>query len=323
MRTLNIILALAVASLDASPDVRAQLPHVSFIAVDTGVTLEVIDWGGSGRPVVLLAGNGQTAHAFDEFAPSLTPFYHVYGITRRGFGASSRPLTGYRTDRRADDVLAILDSLALEKPVLAGHSLAGEELSSIGFRHPERVAALIYLDPSTGAYDDGTHGDFIVDVAEIKYHLDALRAAGAKGKAALMDSILTTLRHTDLPALESALAMMQDTLRFLPPVLNYPLMPPPTTGVAGAIDDGRQRYTSIHGPMLAIFQAPSAPTGLGIDSAATRRWLAQTPAFPGRFARGFPRATVVLLPNATHFVYRSNAGDVVAAMRAFIAGLPR
>jgi non-heme chloroperoxidase len=316
-------LAVIVALLGANHrSVGAQLSRVSLIAVDTGVKLEVIDWGGSGRPVVLLAGNGQTGHSFDDFAPLLAPFYHVYGITRRGFGASSRPTTGYRTDRRADDVLAVLDSLALRKPVLAGHSLAGEELSSIGSRHPDRVAGLIYLDAGGGAYDDGTHGDFIVDVAEVKYHLDALRAAGSKGKPARMDSILTILRQTDLPALESALAKMQDTLRFLPPVINYPLMPPPTTGVAGAIDDGRQRYRNIHGPMLAIFRAPPTPAGVGVDSVITRRWLEQTSEFPGRFARGFPHATVVLLPNATHFVFRSNSDAVLAAMRTFIDALP-
>ena len=322
MRTLTRVLAIGIAFLGVvEVPARAQAARVSFIAVDTGVKLEVVDWGGSGRPVVLLAGNGQTAHAFDDFAPLVAQFYHVYGITRRGFGASSKPATGYRTDRRADDVLAILDSLGLKHPVLAGHSLAGEELSSIGSRRPDRVAGLIYLDPSTGAYDDGTRGDFVVDVAEVKYHLDALRAAGAKGKAAVMDSLLTVLRQTDLPALQSALAKMQDTLRFLPPTLNFPLMPPPATGIAGAIDDGRQRYRSIHGAMLAIFRAPSTPAGVGIDSVITRRWLQQTPEFAGRFARGFPNATVVLLSNADHYVFRSNPDEVLIAMRNFIGHL--
>jgi metallo-beta-lactamase class B len=304
---------------------EAQVPRTSFISVDTNVKLEVLDWGGPGGPgraVVLLAGNGQTAHSFDDFAPLLARFYHVYAITRRGFGASSRPTTGYGTDRRADDVLAVVDSLKLTRPVIAGHSLGGEELSSIGARHSDRVSGLIYLDPSSGAYDDGKTGDFIVDVAEVKNHLDALRAAGAAGKAAQMDSVLTTLRRIDLPALETALARMQDTLRFLPPVLSYPLMPPPTTGIAGAIDDGRQRYRDIQGPLLAIFQAPESPARLGTDSAITQRWLQQTPAFPGRFARGFPHATIVLIPNSTHYVFRSNPTEVLAAMRAFIATLP-
>ena len=119
---------------------------VTFIEVQPGVKDEVLDWGGTGRPIVLLAGLGNTAHVFDSFVPRLTERYHVYGITRRGSGASSVPSVGYRADRLADDDLAILDSLHLVKPVLIGHSIAGEELSSIGTRHPDKVAALVYLE---------------------------------------------------------------------------------------------------------------------------------------------------------------------------------
>jgi pimeloyl-ACP methyl ester carboxylesterase len=56
--------------------------------VSDHVRLEVLDWGGSGRPLVLLPGGGDTAHVFDEFASTLTADFHVYGITRRGFGES-------------------------------------------------------------------------------------------------------------------------------------------------------------------------------------------------------------------------------------------
>src|SRR5712675_647719 len=59
--------------------------QVKFITVDKGVQLEVLDWSGSGRPLVFLAGGGDTAHVFDDFAPKLTADHHVYGITRRGF----------------------------------------------------------------------------------------------------------------------------------------------------------------------------------------------------------------------------------------------
>ncbi len=123
---------------------RDPSPHrVQFIPVERNVTLEVLDWGGSGKPLVLLAGLGNSAHVFDKFAPKLTAKYHVYGITRRGFGASSAPLTlrgrdvfGRSPRRRC---FAVLDALKLNRPVLAGHSIAGEELSSVGSRHPDRV----------------------------------------------------------------------------------------------------------------------------------------------------------------------------------------
>src|SRR5580658_6236222 len=75
---------------------RDPSPHkIQYIHVDDATNLEVLDWGGTGRPLVLLAGLGDTAHVFDDFAPKLTPEFHVYGITRRGFGSSSAPDSGY------------------------------------------------------------------------------------------------------------------------------------------------------------------------------------------------------------------------------------
>lgn len=73
--------------------------RIQFVPVDDGVQLEVLDWGGTGRPVVLLAGLGYTAHVFDGFAEKLATSCHVYGITRRGYGASSRPTSGYSAEQ--------------------------------------------------------------------------------------------------------------------------------------------------------------------------------------------------------------------------------
>ena len=131
--------------------------HVSrFVQVGQDVRLEVLDWGGAGRPLVLLAGGGDTAHVFDDFAPKLTSDFHVYGITRRGFGESGFAPVTAGAETFGDDVLAVLDALGLEKPVLAGHSIGGQELSSIGTRRPDRVAALVYLDAAYPyAFDNG------------------------------------------------------------------------------------------------------------------------------------------------------------------------
>ena len=106
-------------------------PHVTrFITVGKDLRLEVLDWGGSGRAVVLLAGGGDTAHVFDDFAPKLARDFHVYGITRRGFGQSGFvPASG--ADTYGDDVLAVTRALELNRPVLVGHSVGGQELSSV------------------------------------------------------------------------------------------------------------------------------------------------------------------------------------------------
>src|SRR6185369_12410010 len=104
-----------------------------------------------------------TGHSFDDFAEKFTAKHHVYAITRRGYGASDLPpLTdeNFDSDRLGDDVLAVMDALHIEKPVIAGHSVAGQELSSVGTRHPEKVSGLIYLDALFGfAFYDPSQPD--------------------------------------------------------------------------------------------------------------------------------------------------------------------
>lgn len=93
--------------------VTSDIPKIQFVTVEPAVKLEVLDWGGSGRELVVLAGLGRDAHAFKKFAPKLAEQYHVYGITRRGYGASDMPAVAadnYSADRLADDVLAIMDA---------------------------------------------------------------------------------------------------------------------------------------------------------------------------------------------------------------------
>jgi len=193
---------------------------VQFISVDTGVKLEVLDWGGSGRPLVLLAGLETTAHIFDDFAPKLTPQYHVYGITRRGCGASSAPNTGYSADRLGDDVLAVLDALKLNRPVLVGHSIAGEELSSVGTRHPDRIAGLIYLDAGYAyAYYDASRGDLTLDSADLQRKLEHM-TDGSPRQLPLIQGLL----KNDLPQFERDLQEME--ANFAP---NPPAPPGPTT----------------------------------------------------------------------------------------------
>jgi pimeloyl-ACP methyl ester carboxylesterase len=69
------------------------------------VNLEVLDWGGTGRPIVFV-GCYLSGHVYDDIAPKLTDQFHVYAVTRRGVGNSDRPLTGYDPQRRAADMRA-------------------------------------------------------------------------------------------------------------------------------------------------------------------------------------------------------------------------
>jgi non-heme chloroperoxidase len=107
---------------------RDRTPHkIQFVTVEENVKLEVVDWGGSGRALILLAGGNTDAHSFDRFAPRLTTAYRVYGITRRGSGTSSVPpptRANYAADRLGDDILAVIAALASVRFARSGRELS-------------------------------------------------------------------------------------------------------------------------------------------------------------------------------------------------------
>jgi pimeloyl-ACP methyl ester carboxylesterase len=304
-------------------------PHtVQFVEVDKGVQLEVLDWGGLGRPLVMLSGLGNTAHVFDKFALKLAGTYHVYGITRRGYGASSVPTSGYSADRLGDDVLAVLDSLKLSRPVLVGHSIAGEELSSIGSRHPEKVAGLVYLDAGYGyAYYDSSKGDLNLDLPDLQKKLAQLEPGKGPRDPKQLLPLIQDLLDTSLPAIQRDLRAMQEGLQQTSGAEIPVLASAPMPAVPQAILAGQQKYTKIPARVLAIFAIPHDRGPQGPSDPAERAKLeareeitmgAQAKAFE----TGLPSARVVRIPHANHYVFVSNEAEVLREMNAFVSSLP-
>lgn len=153
------------AATDASPqqtEWRDPSAHATrMIDVDEGVQLEVLDWGGSGPAIVLLAGLGDTAHVFDDFAPMLTARHRVIGVSRRAHGRSSAPATGYGFARLAEDVVRVIDAVDVDKPVVVGHSIAGEELHVLGARYSAKLAGVVYIDAAFNRADGSDDYDAV------------------------------------------------------------------------------------------------------------------------------------------------------------------
>lgn len=293
-----LIAALPVIAQQSAPWHDPSPHKIQLVTADTDVKLEVLDWGGTGRPIVLLAGLGDTAHVFDNFALKLTTRYHVYGITRRGFGASSAPApegSNYSADRLGDDVIAVLDALKLDEPVLVGHSIAGEELSSIGSRHPDRVAGLVYLDAGYPySFYTSANGNVNVSLVNVERQLEEYKAAN---KPEDQKKIVENLLRKSLPELQSDLKKTEVTfLSDLPPSAAPPsaadtesyqaycswrmkmfdycvpesemrqtrkFSPGGRVGesltapkILQAVTDGEQKYTTIAAPILALFAVP-------------------------------------------------------------------
>ena len=264
-------------------------PKTQFVLVEPDVRLEVLDWGGHGRSVVLLAGGGDTAHVYDKLAPKLTPVCHVVGITRRGFGASSRPTTGYSAASLADDIVRVLDALKIDKPVLIGHSVAGDEMSSLGARRSDRIAGLIYLDAATDRTyvlppDQKCGADCeILGIGEAPKpdpkHFDPRTALGAGVER-------PNYAQIQVPALALYAA----------PRTWSEMMPG-----APKLTDPQQRAASERVVALA---------------ARTRKYMEDT------FRSGVKNSRVVEIPGANHYIFRNNEADVLREILAFLKTLP-
>lgn len=151
-----LILAVAAAPASAQPDEwRDPSPHTArLVTVDDNVQLEVLDWGGTGPALLLLSGLGSNAHHYDDLAPALTSRYRVVGITRRGHRGSSAASDGYGFDRLAEDVVRVIDAVGIARPVVIGHSFAGEEMHVLGARDAAKIRGLIYVDAAFNRGDD-------------------------------------------------------------------------------------------------------------------------------------------------------------------------
>ena len=261
-------------------------------------------------------------HVFDDFAPRLTGAFHVYGITRRGFGASGTPESGYDADRLGDDVPAVMDELKISKPVLAGHSLGGEELSSVGTRHPGKVSGLIYLDAGYSyAFDNGKG-------MTIEAQNEAMKHPPPPGPLPLAADRASFAAFRDWNERTNGNHLPESEVRQL-----FSIRPDGGVGFARAnvsqdIFAGFRKFTKIRAPILAIFAIPhSDPPWLATAQDDVRE---KTQAFNQQFgalaekqakafAEALPDARMVRIPNAHHYVFMTNEADVLREMRAFIA----
>jgi non-heme chloroperoxidase len=280
---------------------RDPSPHqVRFVTVDSSVRLEVLDWGGTGRPI-LFVGCYLSAHVYDSIGPKLTDQFHVYAVTRRGVGASDRPLTGYDPQRRANDILKVIDGLDMQKPILIGNSCGGDILHALGAGHPDKLGGLVYLD----AAEDPT-------LTRADYDAPPVDWAHVPARVGKPDTVT-------FPVAEQR----QMAERPLDPAIRKAI-----------VEDNRVKpdYARIRVPVLAIYRTTTReqalkdyPPKTEQERAAFDQAYAAKRAMLSKWERdllaGVPKARIVELPGANLFMFISNEADVIREVRAFAAAL--
>ena len=288
------------------PDVT---PHKSgFVTVAPNVRLEVLDWGGSGKTLVLLSGLGDTARVFDDFALQWTDFYHVIGITRRGYGLSSKPGGGYDIATRARDDVKVLDALGIQHAVFVGHSIAGEELSRLGTSYGDRVDQLVYMD----AYDYADRFKLHDDIPPAPY----------------VESDFSSVYRFN-----AASARLEGVRRPIPAICQT--YRADTSAINRKVIDGigaRVDYAKIRAPRLGIFATYDRrvyqPWYWYLSAAERARFRENWPPLVdwqrdaiARFQahnRNGVKPVVFRLPSAPHYIYINDEDFVVRQMRDFL-----
>ena len=298
------------------------LHQVRRVEVAEGVELEVLDYGGEGPALVFLAGMGSTSHVYDVLAPEFIATHHVYAFTRRGYGASSWPSTGYDTATLGNDLRAALDELGIAKATLAGHSLAGDEMTWLGGHHPERVEALIFLDATD---DRGEIAVFLKDGPLPPLPFSVLD--GQPSREAVAAVIERDLGGRFPPhEIEQAYEFDATTGAFLRHHRHPDAVELSVRGVAPP------DFAKLKGPVLAISDeqaftdwVSALTTGEGVSEEMRERARKYLPEIREHEAaqaaqlRRMPNWKLVTLRGAGHYLWLTRYAEVVAEMRAFLA----
>ena len=157
---LALVAVLAVAFLifrtpdtDAA-EMRAKYggPPSQFVDIGGGVTVHLRDEGPKDAPaIVLLHGSNADLLTWEPWAAALKTRYRVIRFDQVGHGLTGPdPKHDYSRDNYVADVLAVADTLGLERFIIGGNSMGGKHALAFAVAHPDRVAGLVLVDASGG-----------------------------------------------------------------------------------------------------------------------------------------------------------------------------
>jgi non-heme chloroperoxidase len=255
---------------------------------------------GSGRPVVLIHGYPLDGQSWEKQTDALVKAGHrVITYDRRGFGRSSKTMTGYDYDTFAGDLDQVLTRLDLRDVVLVGFSMgSGEVARYLGTHGSERVAKAAFLSglpPFLLQTEDNPTG-----VPQSVF--DGIAEQAEADRYAWYDSFFVDFFNTDETLgsrlSEAALRANWATAIGSAPVAAYACVPTWLT-------DFRDDVKRIDVPSLILHG--TADRILPIDATARE------------FRHRLPGARYVEIDGAPHGLLLTHAAEVNAALIAFIA----
>ena len=143
---LAFVLLATMAAQGPPREAQANLP---------GVRLSYADSGGSGVPVVFVHAATGSSRVWEHQLPAFTAGgYRVITYDRRGFGRSAPDPAGPQPGTGADDLLALLNHLGLERIHLVGTAAGGIVALDFALSFPQRLRSLVVANSIGGVQDE-------------------------------------------------------------------------------------------------------------------------------------------------------------------------
>jgi pimeloyl-ACP methyl ester carboxylesterase len=107
----------------------------------------LLDWGGSGKDLILLHPTGFVADIWESLAGRLAQRFHVVAVDARGHGDSDKPDGDYGMRQLVQDLGAVIEALALERPIGIGHSAGATTILALEAERPGTFARAVLMEP--------------------------------------------------------------------------------------------------------------------------------------------------------------------------------
>ena len=204
-----LCVSLGLGCVHLPPDVPDDAPPEGRLAVADGWLTGTVHGTAPGAPVVFVHGLGGNYHFWDAQLAAEENRAKLLAYDQRGCGGSSlAPRKKYDLDTLVNDLSIILDVMKAEQAVLVGHSFGADVVSRYAGLHPDRVAALVLIDPP---------GDLRPQLAALSTELAATDEAGFRAKVdALTEKLLVDAKpETRKAVLASVRSTPRDVLQLM------------------------------------------------------------------------------------------------------------
>lgn len=130
------------------------MPPSSAYLLFNNLRFHYLNWGGEGRPLVLVHGLASNARIWDFVAPLLTAHFRVLALDQRSHGLTDPAESGFDFATITRDLHAFIEALDLPRPLLVGHSWGADTVLHYAAQRPAALSGAVLVDGGLFALTD-------------------------------------------------------------------------------------------------------------------------------------------------------------------------